>query len=363
LALDPERLTRVRCRCVPAEVIEIGKTEGKEERELRVGDKVRKGQLLARLHCLDAGVKKSELFDALQTLHLDQDILDRIEKAGNAVPEVTRLKARRTVLADRNAVNRALNTLVALGLAEEEIAAIRKEAEESHKREGKAETEDERMARLKQWAAVEVKAPSDGVIVERNIVRHEILADSTHNLFQIARFDRLKVLAHVNEDDLPLLNALKPEQRRWSIRAEKGGLAATGWIESVGHLIDPNQHTAVVSGYIGNPEGRWRAGQFIIARVTLSAPSGVLVLPAGAIVEEGQQTFVFVQPDLKKFFYEQRRVAVVRRSQDVVHIRSQLTPEQERQGFQTVRVGERVVTAGAVELKAILEGLKAGADR
>jgi hypothetical protein len=88
-----------------------------------------------------------------------------------------------------------------------------------------------------------------------------------------------------------------------------------------------------------------------------------LVVPAGAIVEEGHRTFVFVQPDAKSFFYELRRVVVVRRGQDRVHIRSRLTPEQERQGFQTVRLGEHVVTVGAVELKAVLEDLKAGTDR
>jgi hypothetical protein len=50
---------------------------------------------------------------------------------------------------------------------------------------------------------------------------------------------------------------------------------------------------------------------------------------------------------------------VVRRSHDAVHIRTKLTPEQERQGFQTVRPGERVITAGALELKAMLDDLKA----
>jgi cobalt-zinc-cadmium efflux system membrane fusion protein len=362
LAIDPQRLTRLRCRFTPAEVVEIGKPEG-EDRELRPGDKVRKGQLLARLRSRDAGFKKSDLFDALRKLHLDGDILDRIEKARDAVPEVTLLQARRHVEADRSAVNRARNTLLAWGIAEEEIEAVRKDAEESHKRKEKAETEDERTARLKRWAIVELKAPSDGVIVERNVTQHEIIEDSTHNLFQIARFDRLQVLAQVAEDDLPLLTALKPEQRRWTIRTKAGGPAVPGWIEEIGYLIDPNQLTAVATGFIDNPEGQWRAGQFITASVTVSPPAGELVLPAGAVVEEGHQTFVFVQPDPKKFFYEQRRVAVVRRGQDVVHLRSRLTAEQERQGFQTVRRGERVVTAGAVELKAILEDLKAGTDR
>ena len=54
---------------------------------------------------------------------------------------------------------------------------------------------------------------------------------------------------------------------------------------------------------------------------------------------------------------------VVRRGQDVVHLRSVLTPDEVRQGFQAVRPGERIVTAGAVELKAALEDLQRREDR
>ena len=42
---------------------------------------------------------------------------------------------------------------------------------------------------------------------------------------------------------------------------------------------------------------------------------------------------------------------------------ARLTAEQERQGCQTVRPGERIVTAGTVELKAVLEDLKAREER
>jgi cobalt-zinc-cadmium efflux system membrane fusion protein len=364
LAIDPKRLTRVRCRFAPAEVVEIGAIEEKgEKREFRVGDKVRKGQRLAVLRSYDVGSKKSELFDALWQLRLDQDILELAEKARNAVPEVFVLNARRNVEADRSTVNRARNTLLAWGIPEEEIEAVRKEAEEKPKRKGKPETEKELEARLKRWSRVELKAPSNGVIVERNVSQHEVIQDRTSSLFQIAQLDRLMVLANVSEDDQPLLNALKPEERRWTIRAKENAAAVPGWIESVGSLVDPNQHTAVATGFIDNPDGKLRAGQFITASVILPPPAGELVLPAGAIVEEEHRTFVFVQPDAKNFFYELRRIAIVRRGQDVVHIRSRLTAEQERQGFQTVRLGERVVTTGAVELKAILEELKPGTDR
>jgi cobalt-zinc-cadmium efflux system membrane fusion protein len=350
LALDPERLNRVRCRFAPAEVVEIGKTTGEAgERELRAGDRVGKGQVLAVLFSVEVTQKKSDLLSASVQLRLDEMILERAEKAAKdgAVPEVFLLNARRTAEADRSAVSRARNTLLILGVPQEDIDAVLKEAEKV----GKHKPDPDRDRR---WGRVELRAPDDGVLIERNLTRNEIVPDITHNLFQIARLGRLKVVVEIPRDmsQADLVEALK---RPWTIRTSDGR-EGTVRLDSIS--LSPDRPSAVVSGLIDNPEGHWRAGQLITASVTLPLGLGEMVLPASAIVEEGGQTFVFVQPDAKKSFFEQRRVEVVRRGHDAVHIRSRLSAEQERQGLQTVRRGERVVTAGAIELKAILADLK-----
>jgi cobalt-zinc-cadmium efflux system membrane fusion protein len=97
----------------------------------------------------------------------------------------------------------------------------------------------------------------------------------------------------------------------------------------------------------------------VTVSITLPLATDEMWLPAAAVVEDGGQSYVFVQPDAKKPIYEQRRVLVVRRGHDAVHVRAKLTPEQERQGVQIVQSGERVITVGALELKAILDDLKA----
>ncbi|HKI38151.1 MAG TPA: sigma-70 family RNA polymerase sigma factor [Gemmataceae bacterium] len=365
LAIDPDHLSRVRCRCPAAEVIEVGKADGKDgSRDLRAGDKVRKGQVLAVLESSEVAAKKNDLIDALVQLKLDQKILEASQTAYDkgALPYLDYMAARRAVEADRNAVNRAERTLTIWGVPEKQLEAVRKEAGD---RERKPETEKARKARLKDWSRVEVTAPEDGTLLERNVSLGEVVVDGTVNLFQIAKLDRLKVLAQASEADLPVLEALKPEQRCWTIRpiADRDAPAAEGSIDTVAVTIDPSRHTLLVTGSVDNAAGRLRAGQAVTVSIDLAPPSGEVTLPAGAIVEEGGQTFVFVQPDAKQFFYEQRRVSVVRRGGDVVHVRARLTPEEKRQGFQTLRRGDRVVTAGAAELKAILDDLKAGEDR
>jgi cobalt-zinc-cadmium efflux system membrane fusion protein len=359
-ALDPEKLLRIHARFAPAEVVEIGKLEW-ANRELRVGDKVKEGQLLAVVFSADVAQKKGDLFNAVVQLKLDEAILARAEAAAEAIPEVTLLNYRRNVVADRNAIARAVNTLRTLGIPDKDIESVQREAEDAAAKP-QLETDEIRKARPKRWGKVELRAPAEGTIVERNLSKNEVVADGTVILFQIANLDRLLIIVNIPEDRLAELNQLPAGERRWTIRVV-GAAPIPGVIDEIGYLIDPNQHTAVLKGHIENKDRQVRAGQYITVTITLPPPQAELVIPAAALVEQGQQSFVFVQPDPKQTRYELRRVLVVRRGADAVHIAARLTAEQEQNGFQTLRPGDRIITTGALELKAILDELKAAQGR
>jgi cobalt-zinc-cadmium efflux system membrane fusion protein len=319
---------------------------------------VRKGDLLGVFYSVDVGSKKNDLIDALVQLKLDEEILDRAEKASHAVPEVFLLNARRNVEGDRNSIARALNTLKTWNIPADDIKAVYDEAEQISKRKGKRDAGKESL-----WARVELRAPDEGVVIERNVALHEMVVDNTTNLFQIAKVDRLAVLANVPEDDLPALEALTPGQRRWTVRTV-GAPPVLGYIDDIGYLIDPNQHTAVVKGHIDNPGERLRGGQFITATVELPPPAGVVEVPMDAVVEDGQQSIVFVQSDPVKHHYTMRRVELTHRFEKTAFVRAtpipkekQLTREEKELGLLPkvpLRPGERVLVRGAVELKAAL---------
>ena len=102
-ALDPTRIMRVRTR-FNAQVTEVGKAyeavdpaangyRRELDRELRAGDKVRKGDVLAVVWSIDVGGKKSDLVDALVQLRLDEQ----------------RLKARKSLYRDGNIPEDTLN--------------------------------------------------------------------------------------------------------------------------------------------------------------------------------------------------------------------------------------------------------------
>jgi cobalt-zinc-cadmium efflux system membrane fusion protein len=370
-ALDPTRLHRVRARFAPspssAQVVQIAQVpedpaqSGKLHtvfREIRSGDHIRKGDLLAVFESVDVGNKKNDLIDAIYQLELDEQILKKAESKAEVVPEVFLWTAQRQVQGDINTVNRTVSTLKTWGIADEDIQAVRDEAEEVKKRKGKHDKEKDAL-----WARVEMRAPDDGVIIERNVSLKEIVVDNTTNLFQIAKVDRLLVFAYVPEDDLPALKAIPTADRRWTVRTV-GSPPLDGFISDIGLLIDPNQHTAVVKGYIDNPNEVLAGGQFISATAELPPPSDVVEVPIGAVVEDGQQCVVFVETDANKHYYTMRRVQLVHRFDKTVFVRSkpfakeeERTHEEEEFGLlpkEPLRPGERIIQSGVGELKAAL---------
>jgi cobalt-zinc-cadmium efflux system membrane fusion protein len=394
-ALDPSRLVRIRARFAPAEVVQIGKHTSPpgeagnkswqtEYRELRPGDRVHKGDVLGVFFSVDVGSKKNDLLDALVQYELDQKIYDSMTEKSRSLPEVMLLNQWRNVQSDRNAINRALNNLKVWNIPQEEIDALHEEAKkissdkdawfktpegrwvkgEKQGKDGKVDPDKENE---NPWGRVTLRAPFDGVIVERNITVHEIVQDPTTNLFQIAQVNRLLVVASCPEDELPTLNALKPEERKWGVTTvgAKADTGLKGPIEEIGYLIDPNQHTAVIKGYIDNPDEQIRAGQFVTCTVQIPPPPDVVEVPINAVVEDGRYCVVFVQPDPARPYFTMRRVQLTHRFEETAFARSKpfapheqyLSPEEKELGLlplEPLRPGERILRSGVGELKAAL---------
>jgi cobalt-zinc-cadmium efflux system membrane fusion protein len=372
--LDPTRLYRIRARFAPspssAKVIEIGQVvedplqSRKPQstfREVRSGDHVHKGDLLAVFSSVDVGNLKNNLIDAMYQLELDQQILQKAENS-TVVPEVTLLGYRKNVRSDINLINRTVATLKAWDIPEKDIQAVRDEAEEVKKRKGEHDKSKDAL-----WDRVEMRAPDDGIIVERNLALGENVVDNTTNLFQIANVDQLYVYAYVPEDDLPLLEKLPTDLRRWTVKTV-GSDPIPGRIDDVGMIIDPNQHTAVIKGHIDNPKGVLRGGQFITAAVDLPPPADVVEVPIDAVVDDGQQAVVFVEADAAKHYYTMRRVELTQRFDRSAFVRCKpfakdeaRTSEEEELGMQPkepLLPGERVLLSGVGELKAALLDLE-----
>jgi cobalt-zinc-cadmium efflux system membrane fusion protein len=355
LSLDIDLSARVHTRFA-GEVVALGSSGGGEITDLpqpgssaagplSVGATVHKGQLLAVVWSKDLGEKKSELVDALVKLKADQKSFRELESLyakGGTSDKVLR-DAEVAVQGDINAVAKATRTLQSWRLTDAEIAGVRAEAEKVGQQAG-----DDRG-----WARVEVRAPLDGVILEKNVNFGDVV-DTTADLFKVADRSRLTVNAHVFEEDLVRLQDPRlPKPLHWIVRVPAmPGATFPGHLERFGDIIDPNQHTALAVGHVENPEGRLKVGQTVTATVELPPAGDEVEIPATALVEDGRESVVFIQSDESKLRFMQRPVEVARRLQDVVILKSG-----------AVRPGDRVVTGGAVFMKDALPDLPESQSR
>ncbi len=210
-------------------------------------------------------------------------------------------------------------------------------------------------------------------MVESNVVSGEVVVDNTVNLFQIADVSRLQVVANCPEDSLPTLEGLSGSQRQWIVRTAGAESGLRGTIDEIGYLIDPNQHTAVIKGYVENPGQRIRGGQYCTATVDIPPPGDLVEIPTDALLEDGLQSVVFVQPDAAIHRFTMRRVQVSHRFEGSVYVRSSPIPKEEQltareadEGLlpaEPLRGGERVLLSGAVELKAALLELESRPEK
>jgi cobalt-zinc-cadmium efflux system membrane fusion protein len=371
-ALDPTRIWRVRTR-FNAEVMEIKPPKERpgvpsahpSDRERRSGDDVDVNDVLAVVWSIDVGGKKSDLMDALIQLRLDEDRLKRrteLWKRGS-IPEDTLNQTRRDVVADQSAVDRAERTLRTWNIPDREIQAVYDEARLAYQGlEGGVKRDKEKE---KLWARSELIAPMTGAIVERNLGKGEFLADPTANLFVLADVGRLLVQVNPPEEDLPALLKAKKEGRPLRLRIVGVDGEFTTPIDEITYMVDPTLHTAVVKAYVDNPGKKIRAGQFVTARVELPPPEDVVEVPLTALVEDGDQSFLFVQHDPSRPRCTLRRVLVTHRFDKTAWVRSKLTPAEQKLTKQEkaagelprqpLEPGEHFLANGALELRAALE--------
>ncbi len=390
LMLDANRLARVKC-FFSGQVVSIGKADSKHRKTglalpaslldkktddpgtLRYGDLVEKGQVLAIVWSQTVGEKKSELVDAISNLETDQRVFDRYDKVDpGIIRKIDYDNARRNVEKDIIAVERAERTLQSWRLSSAEIQAVHREAERI--RERKAQDiatvhregdkspphRPENDADAVHWAETAILSPITGVIIEKNLTIGDVV-DNTTDLFKIVDLSHLQVMANAYEEEIAALRRLKPEQMRWQIHLD--GASADkpldGAIDQIGKIIDPTQHTGLVTGWLSNRGGDRLIGEFVTATVDLPPDPELVAIPASALIEEGDAASVLVAVDGSHREFTPRKIAIVQRGRETILIRAEPNAGEKKRGAQPLHVGEEVVTTGNLQLAAELANFQA----
>lgn len=180
---------------------------------------------------------------------------------------------------------------------------------------------------------VEVRAPLSGKVLELAVVAGEFRPDPSAPVMTIADLCTVWLVSDVPENAIRLVGVGKPVEISFDAYPSEEFRGRTARIADT---LDPRTRTLRVVVELDNPNGRLKPEMFGRVRHT-DAPSRTLALPAGAVVQDGLRSIVYVERARGEF--EARQIIPGRRSGDMISIASGVAP------------GERVVVDGVMLLR------------
>ncbi|MCR4410696.1 MAG: efflux RND transporter periplasmic adaptor subunit [Candidatus Saccharicenans sp.] len=215
------------------------------------GDRVRKGQVVARLFSLP-------YLEGLTELRLAAERLSRLEKMNSPDQE-----SARAVLAS------ARGKLRILGLSDKEL---------------------DRLAQQEGGLALyEVTSPADGQVVSTSVFPGDSL-EAGATLMEIASYELLWIEGRVQEKDLGLLVAGQAAVIRSPVYP---GQEFQGRVTFISPALDTTSRTLKVRVEVANPAGRLKPGMYVDLALKLDEQR-MLAVPEQAVVEVNGQKTVFV---------------------------------------------------------------------
>lgn len=276
------------------------------------GDEVKVGQELVQLSSPNVGQLQSDAQKANQDFAVAQKALDRahtLQKDG--------------------------------AISEKEVAQIEADFRKSKSEVGRtsAQLHSLGVSASDPNVTAALRAQIVGTVVERNVlVGQEVRADSSVPLITVSDLHTVWVLADVYEQDLKLV------QHGATVNVSVPAYPDEkfpGTVAHIGDVLDPTSHTVKLRCVIPNPDERLKPEMF--ARIEVSGPAGakVIMIPSKAILAESEHSRVIV--DTGAGVFKMRTVSVGPEIDGKVRV------------LQGLSAGERVVTEGALFLKAEID--------
>ena len=249
------------------------------------GERVRKGQPLARLYSPDLVTTQINYLNAIKWT--------RDQTAGQSQQGVQALEGD------------ARQRLILVGFAPEDIVELE--------------------ARKRPLEFLTVRAPIDGYVGKRTAQVGSFVTPG-QELYEIANLTNVWVLADVYEVDI---GRIRIGQRANLTLQALPGRSFTGKVSFLYPAVNPTSRTMQTRIVVPNAKGELRPGMYADVTLDLGAAEGVTV-PAEALVDTGEAQYVFVALPGGRF--EPRPVTVGARTADKVQI------------LRGVHPGEMVVT-------------------
>ncbi|HTK88540.1 MAG TPA: efflux RND transporter periplasmic adaptor subunit [Nitrospiraceae bacterium] len=285
----------------------------------RLGEAVRANQPLLTIQSADIGTAYSDFAKAESDWQLAQRSFQLASDLYQvkAIPQKEFEQAENDFMKTQAEYQRARGRLRVLKISEREL--------------------DKPPDQRKLTARFDVKAPLDGIIVEKSVTVGQ-LVEPAKVLYTIANPDLLQAVGEIYERDLRLI---KPGMTA-SVRVESfPDLVFPATLAYIGDVVDPETRTIKIRCDVTNLEHKLKNDMFVRIHLDVSGQTLALALPQSALIRMGDKTFIFIQHNPEE--YERREV-----------VTGPVLGEQiEIQGG--ARSGERIVVKGGLLLQGALE--------
>lgn len=288
-------------------------------REVRknLGDRVRKGEVLAVLESRELADAKAAFLNATEKLELARTNFAREEDLWKKriSPEQDYLQARQALAEARIELRSAEQKLHALGFSDEYLAQLPTQPDMSYTR-------------------YEIVAPFGGTVIEKRISTGEAHKEDAE-VFIVADLSSVWVNLSVYQKDMPYIRKGQPV----AVSAGHGIPDMTGVISYIGPLVGEQTRTAVARVVLPNAEGNLRPGLFVTGVITVDSVPVSLLVPRTAVQTVEDKPSVFVKTEEG---FALQPVTIGRSNETHVEITSGVTP------------GTRYAKSGSFTLKAQL---------
>jgi cobalt-zinc-cadmium efflux system membrane fusion protein len=273
--------------------------------EKKVGDSVRKGDILALVDSAEIGRAKSEMLQAIATCRVKQFDVDRLRPLAKqgAVPGKQLQEAEAALQESQIKLLATKQSLVNLGLPvkTDDFASLSVEQIEQQihflglpAKMTNGLDENSTTSNL-----FPLRAPLDGVVVDCKIVAGEIV-DISSLLFVVTDLRQMWLLLDVRQDDARYLS--QGQSVLFHPTEAKDEPEIRGTVSWISTAADDKTRTVKVRCDLPNPTGQLRANTFGLGRIVLRTEPQAVVVPTEAVHSDGDCNIVFVRD--KNFFDE-----------------------------------------------------------
>jgi cobalt-zinc-cadmium efflux system membrane fusion protein len=238
-----------------------------------LGDKVKKGEVLAVLNSRELSDLKSAYLSSAKRVELAKANFEREDRLfKKKISSEQDFLASKQALAETEIESQAaIQRLLALGLSKADLENISKMAEGN-------------------LARYELRVPFNGMIVEKHVAVGEAIKEDV-DIFVIADLSTLWGEITVYAKDLRVVRL----GQKATVRSKELGMEATGRISYLGSLVGEQTRSAKALVDIPNSKGLWRPGLFVTVELFQEEVPVPVAVSADAIQTFRGWNVVFVQ--------------------------------------------------------------------